>query len=527
VTTTVIGSQAGVASNSGLLLGDWLVLGGYFALLAGVGWWFSRRGARTSREYFLGTRAMPAWAVAVSILATAQSAATFVGVPASSYRNDLSYLVANLGGIIAAVVLARVFIPAYYRAGVTTPYELLEARFGPGARTGAAVAYLLGRVLASGARVFVGALPVSLLLFGDTRADHVALAVCAFIVFGVLFTFLGGVSSVIWTDLVQVAVYLGAAVAAVVVLWVRIDLPAAEVLSVLRGPPDKLAVVSLSTSPAVEFTLFTALTGFVLLTLASHGTDQDLVQRMLTCGSAAKGAWSVVGGVLVGVPAVLLFLLLGLLLHVFYSKAGGTAPEPKDVFQAFALTEMRGGLAGLFLAGLCAAGPAGINSGLNSMASTFVSDIYKRLRPGRDDAAYLRVGRLGVVGAGVALGACALLCIPWQRATGSQLLSFVLSVMTFAYAGLLGVFLTALFTRRGDSVSAVMALAAGPATVVLFQPFVYARWSGVLPESWRAEAVNYTWALCVGTVVATVVCCSRPGKAGRGRSGDQVRGGRC
>ncbi len=529
----------GLAATS-LLWGDWAVLGGYFAVLIGAGVYFSRRRARTTDEYFLANRSMPAWAVAFSILATAQSAATFVGVPEQAYAGDLSYLASNIGGMLAAVLLATVFIPAYYRLNVTTPYQLLTTRFGEGARQATSIAYLVGRVFASGARVFVGSLPASLAIFGDTSPTHMAITIAGFVAFGIVFTFVGGVSSVIWTDVLQVTVYLGAAVATIAIVLSKIPLSIPEIIEVLAQPGpsgrSKLHLLSigleagkpnLGFDPAQEFSLLTCLTGFVLLTLASHGMDQDLVQRMLTCKSAAKGSMSVMGGVVIGIPAVLIFLTLGLLLYVYYARpdvmgaaAPGYRPEgSSQAFQVFALREMTGGLAGLFLAGLFAAGPAGINSGLNSMSSTFVSDLYRRWTPGREDGHYLRVGRLGVLGAGVALGLFALVCTHWFAASGMRLIGFVLSVMNFAYAGLLGVFGTALFTRRGSTRSAIAALVVGFVVVLLFQPIVWGWWTDLFDwtrEHVRDVKITYAWHLVIGSAAAFGVCCLGRGGVRRG-----------
>lgn len=519
-----------------LTAADWGVLTGYFALLVGSGVFFSRRKVKDTQDYFLANRSMPVWAVAISILATAQSAATFVGAPESSFVGNLSYLSTNIGGIIAAVLLAVIFIPAYYRLGVTTPYALLETRFGPGARLGAAIAYLVGRVFASGARVYVGALPASLAMFGDVSPQHVAITIGGFIAFGIAYTFVGGVSSAIWTDVIQVCVYLGAAIATIFVLLHRIPVGIGEIVSALAQPvPTGGSKLTLLTSgldfsrpgsgfdPSQEFSLLTVTTGFVLLTLASHGMDQDLVQRMLTCRNAAKGSWSVISGVLVGIPAVFIFLVVGLLLYVFYQRpdimghaAPGYAPAGDKAFQVFAFREMRGGLAGLFLAGLCAAGPAGLNSGLNSMSSTFVSDIYQRLNPGRSEQHYLWIGRLGVLGAGLALGLFAFVCIAWHAASKDKLLSFVLSVMVFAYAGLLGMFFTALFTRRGNTFSVLTGLGAGFLSVVAMQPILWKWWTALTP--WTARTLGsieivYVWQLVIGAAISFLVCClggSRP-----------------
>lgn len=499
---------------------DYAVLVGYFVLLIATGLWFSRKKAKNTEEYFLASRSMPVWAVALSILATAQSAATFTGVPQSSYAGDLTYLSSNIGGILGALILAWFFIPAYYRLGVATPYALLEKRFGRGARSAASWAYLGGRALASGARVFVGALPACQVMFGEVTTPAMMLTIVVFMVFGICYTYVGGVGSAIWTDVVQVCVYLGAAIVAIVILYSRIPVGLGEIVTALANPaqgPSKITLLSFSTDPNKEFTIFTVLTGFVLLTLASHGMDQDLVQRMLTCKDAKAGARSVISGVLVGIPAVSIFLLLGLLLYIFYqrpdimgSMSSNTGLPSGRAFEFFAFSEMTGGWAGLFLAGLFAAGPAGINSGLNSMASTYVNDVYKPSRPDVNDAKCLLVGRIGVVASGVAIGVAAAGCQLIFDPKNDSLLGFVLGVMNFAYAGLLGMFLIALFTKRGSQASALLGLAGGFITVLLMQRMIWDMWTPharVLGITWLpATTPAFPWHLVIGATVACGLC---------------------
>ncbi len=518
---------------------DWLVLAGYFLLLAGSGVFFALRAKRTTSEYFLAAHSMPVWAVAISILATAQSAATFTGAPEQSYLGDLSYLAINLGNMIAAVVLALVFIPAYYKQGVSTPYQLLEARFGPGAKLAASWAYMIGRVFASGSRVFIGAIPVSIAIFGDRSAPHLVIAVGVFMAFGIVYTLAGGITSVIWTDVLQVGVYLGAVVLAIALLAGQVTAPWSEVVDALRaGAPDggsKLALIRSGLAPgdgpgpgtgfdfSQEINLATILTGFVLMALASYGTDQDLVQRMLTCKDRRAGGRAVIHGMLVGVPAVAIFMLFGLLLWVYYQRpdlmGGAGAPVPpeksSDLVLTYILSSMPAGAAGLMIAGVMAAGPAGINSGLNSMASTFVSDVYRPARPGRDERHYVRVGRLAVAGWGVVLGVFALLCVWWFEHSRQTIIGFVLSVMTFAYAGLLGVFFTALFTRRGSTRSCIAAMIVGFAVVVILRPEVWEQWTRLLglPRAWQELRIAWPWGLVAGTLASTLACGAASGKA--------------
>lgn len=496
-----------LASTGGFDALDWLVFAGYFALLVGAGVWFSRRRVTSDRDYFLAGRAMPAWAVAISLLGTAQSGATFVGGPQFSFARDYSYLITFAGGLLAAVLVAAFFIPAYFRHGVWTPYELLERRFGRPARVAASITYLVGRVFSNGSRVFIGALPVSLVVFGDAAPAHMFLAIGVLTMASILYALAGGIRSAIWIDAAQCAVYLGAAVAAIGYLLYLIPVGVPEIARALAEPgadqPSKLAVVHTGFMWASEYTLWTAAGGFCLLFIAVYGIDQDFVQRSLTCRSAAHAGRSVVLGVLLQIPATLLFLIIGSLLWVYYRRpdimgAEHTISGDHKVFLEFILTRVPHGLAGLMIAGVFAAGLATVNA----MSSTFVNDGYKHLRPGRSERHYLSVGRWGVVGFGIALGLFAAACVFWYDPKDLTLFDFVLGVMSFAYAGLLGVFFTALFTRRGSSVSAIAALVAGFLVVTLLQPAVWNHFYGWKP------ALAFPWQLVIGTIVSTTVCCT-------------------
>lgn len=507
--------------------GDWAVLATYCCLLLGTGAYFAARAKRNTTDYFLGGRSMPVWAVAISMLATAQSAATFVGVPEAAYNGNLTYLSTNLGGMLAAIILASVFIPRFYALKVSTPYQLLESRFGPGAKLASSWAYMIGRVFASGARVYVGAIPVAWAVFGagpnGVEPEHLTYSIIAFMIFGVIYTLAGGISSVIWTDVFQVCVYLGAAIVAAIVIYARLPYSFSDSIQHLsNGAADGSSKLSLFTlgldfskpgfgfDPAAEYTLLTAFTGWTLVTLASHGMDQDLVQRLLTCKSARKGSWSVISGVLIGIPVVLLFLVVGLLLWLHTRASVGIPPKGSDVFLKYILSGMPAGAAGLMIAGVLAAGPAGINASLNSMASTFVEDVYKPGVPNRDERHYVRVGRLATAGWGVLMGAFALFCVHWQQESREEILPFVLGVMGFAYAGLLGIFFTALFTKRGTTFSAVAALAVGFVVVLILQPAIWTWMAKTLSLSDTMIALKLAspWRLLIGTAVATLVCCA-------------------
>lgn len=513
--------------HTSLLWPDWLVIASYILVIIGAGIWAQHRAkAASSREYFLAGRNVPVWAVAISTLATAQSAATFVGVPQDSYQGNLTYLSANIGGLLATIVLALVFIPAYYRLNVSTPYQLLETRFGPSAKMATSGVYLLGRVFASGARIYVGAIPVAIAFFGERTPANLTLCIAVFMVFAILYTLWGGLESVIWTDVVQVAVYLGAAIVAVFLIYRAIPADAEAIFSALRtGGPEgasKLTVFQLGidttkpllVDPAIPFTLITACTGWMLLNLAAFGTDQDLVQRLLTCRSAASGSRSVITSMLVGIPVVLVFAAVGLLLWVVYNRPdimGRPTPDyikgdTADIFLKFVLHELPGGPAGLVIAGVLAAGPAGVNASLNSMGGTFISDFYKPLTGITDERRLIRAGRIAVCIAGLILGVFAVACIWLQQSSGENIINFVLGVMVYAYAGLLGVFLTALFTKRGNATTVIAAMITGFVVVLLLMPQMWKWWTPLLFPDWKAPAIATPWRLVIGTVCATIVC---------------------
>ncbi|MEX0875930.1 MAG: sodium:solute symporter [Phycisphaerales bacterium] len=514
------------AAQSSFALTDWVVLFGYFAVLAVTGVIFSRRKPADTDDYFLGSRRMPAWAVAVSIVATSLSAVTFIGAPELAYAGNLTYLATNLGMVLAAVVIAVLFIPAFYRSGSASIYELLETRFGVPARRAASITFMIGRVLASGARIFAGAIPASIVLFGlerGTEPGSLITAIGILTVVGIVYTLAGGISSVIWSDVIQFAILIGAAVCAIVLILGSINAPIGEVLAELRhGGADgasKLTLLDTSWDLTASFSLPAALIGFTLLGIGSYGTDQDLAQRMLTCRNARQGAWSVIGGILLGIPSVAVFLTVGLLLWIVFQRPHLTnLPQVEQpgmtvtVFLHYILTQIPPGVRGLMMAGLFAAGLSSLNSAINSMSAAFISDLYRPIMTNRVPIAkserhYVVVGRCAVVGWGLILGLFASLCIFWKRSNNDTLIDFALGVMAFAYAGLVGVFLTALLTKRGSSASVIAALGVGFAWMLITQPFLYNQ-IPVVHTPWLDDfyAIHYTWKLTIGVMLSFTTC---------------------
>lgn len=496
---------------------DWAVLGGYVVLLAVAAYWSTRRNLDKADDYFLAGHHAPAWLVAVSALSTMQSAATFLGAPDNSFRGDWSYLTSNFAAIIAAVFVARFLIPRYYALGVTTVYELLETRFDATARRAAAGMYLVGRILASGARLYLAAIAVSMIIFLDVTPQHILIASFVLVVFGIVFTLFGGLNAVIWSDLVQVVLYVGGAAIVLALLWSRIPAPASEIWEGLRHAPggvDKLRLFDWSLDFSKPFSLWAILTGLVLLNIGNAGLDQDTSQRFLACEDAKQGKRALYLSMGMTIPVVALFMAIGSLLHIFYARPDlmgsnaaamqGFSGEKITIFMSFILSEVPPGVRGLITVGVIAA--AAINSGLISMSAVLVNDFYRpwKERKGAPTAEhhYVNAGRAAMILLALALFAMSILCFYWQRYADMPLLEFVLGVMAFAYSGLLGVYATVLFTRRGSTASVIAALVVGFSAILLQQHYVVD--SLHLPAAMKALA--FPWQLCIGTGLAFLTC---------------------
>ncbi len=504
---------------------DWLAFAVYGLVLLGSGWLFSRKSAN-SQDYFLGGNTMSVWVVAISVLATSQSAATFLGGPDQGYRGDFSYLTSNIGALIAALFVSYFLIPRFYQAKVFTVYELLEQRFGAKAKRHAGLMYLFGRVFASGARLYMAAIAISMILFGDIAANHVIIAVLIISACGLLYTVYGGIRSVIYSDVLQCAIYLGAALAVVYFLYAAIPADFSTILQALSEPspgaPSKLTFFNfeLDFSSSGVFNFWSVITGFVLLNIAAFGLDQDMTQRVLTCKNAREGSKAMLYSVVMVIPVMLVFIAIGLLLFIYYDRPdlmhnglqNAVVPsfngESVTIFMYYVLNEIPAGIKALVTIGIIAAALSTLNSGLNSMSSVIVQDLYRPWLERRDKKVeqqhYVKAGRVGMFVVAMALSAMASLCYFWQQHTDMPLLQFALSVMVFSYSGLLGVYFTVLFTKRGNQKSVLAALIGGFVLTLFFQPYVMAL---ILPQAWLFD-LGFTWQLCIGCAVAFLICSS-------------------
>jgi len=449
---------------------DYAVLAGYFGLCAGVGWW-TGRGQKDAAEYFKGGGQMPVWAVCLSILASEMSALTFCGVPGASYKGDLTYFQFVVGNFAGRVLVAVLFIPVFYSAGVTSVYEFLGMRFGPATRGMASLLFFLTRIVASGVRLTAAAIVVQ-----EVTGWEFWKCVVGFTALTAVYTIYGGIKSIIWTDVLQFFLFVGGGLLALALILG--DDSVGGLAGVVRAaaPQHKLRIVDPSWDLTRSFTLVSCLIGGPVLMFATHGTDQDMVQRMLTCKGGSQGSRSVVWSGIVSLPLQLLFLFIGVGLFAFYAQHPDLESHlPRDpagalrrdyLFPHFIVHQLPAGLRGLVMAAVFAAAMSTTSSAIGALALVAMVDGVKRFRksPG-DPGGDLRTSRL--LSAGVSAG---LIAVAIGFRSAPSLLEAGLEVMTYTYGALLGIFCLGRLTRaRGSDRANVVAMLLGVGIVMMLK----------------------------------------------------------
>ncbi|KAJ8138464.1 hypothetical protein OY671_008323, partial [Metschnikowia pulcherrima] len=291
-------------------MADWSVIAGYLSSLVGGGWIFTPRKTASAHDYFSAGGNVPAWLAAISVSSATQSAATFSGGPDYGYHGDLTYLSGNIGGLSGAIFVAHVSIPRFYRIKATTAYELSTSRFSEKATRWAGGMFSVGRVFAGGARVYLAAIALAMVITGTVEAQGIMIAAASSVVASVSFTFVGGLKSVSWNDSIQFVVYSGSAIA--VSVFSRSSIPAstAEIIHGSSHTPegvDKSRLFDFSIDPSRPFSMSAISTGSTSLYIANAGMDQDTTQRSLACRDAKTGARSLYLSVSATVPVVGMF----------------------------------------------------------------------------------------------------------------------------------------------------------------------------------------------------------------------------
>ncbi len=440
-----------------MAVADALVLVAYFAAVLGVGLW-SGRGEADTDDYFLGGRRQPWLVVGLSILATELSALTFIGVPGGAFSGDCSYLQLYFGSFLGRMLIVWLLLPAFYRARVTTVYEYLGGRFGPWTRCTASLLFFVSRVVGSGLRLLAASIAVSVVFDWSLVSVIVGSATLA-----IAYTAFGGIKAIIWTDALQATVFIGGALAAVVFLFVATPGTVGEHLEAVTAA-GKMRVFHWNLDFNDDKAFVVLLIHTLFLNAAVFGTDQDLTQRMLTCSDVRGGQRALTFNALIGLPVVMLFLLLGVMLWAYDRSLGGFLP-PGDVssdrvFPFFIANALPSGwgLRGLLLAGVFAAAMSSLDSALGALSSSAVVDVYRPyIAPGREGRHYLWAGRVFTVAFGFVVTVIAILF-----AEESDLLWEAFEWASLIFGSLLGVFLLGVTTchRGHDRINPVVMLSA-------------------------------------------------------------------
>ncbi len=514
----------------------------YFTVIIGIGLYMGRR-EDSLHDFALGGRRIPWWAVLASIIAAETSAGTFFGAPGEGFKlRDFTYLQLAIGTIIARVLVSYLFLKPYYQHNVYSIYEYLATRFGTRTKNAASAVFLVTRTLASGSRIYVAAIILVLgyEMFRGTPLDAgqkilvYVLTSVGITVLTAIYTTLGGIKAVIWTDFIQATIMMGSALAAGAILFLSIPHGWADVKAIL--PSDHAADLFFASGldPArhgwdqvkgmfeTEYTVF-AIVGAIFLNMATFGTDQDMVQRMLTAPDVRRARRSLILSGLADIPIGLTFVGIGVLLFAyFHARPDPEQPQANsEMFAYYILHRLPVGMRGLLLAGIFATAMGSLSTALNALATSFVRDWYQPfINRNADERQSLRAVRGATVSFAVLLvavsSATSYLVI---KNPTLRIIPIILGIFGYTYGSLLGIFFAGMLTRnRGSDAGNLLAMVAGFLTVAvlsglpnqvagIFGGHVYGQpaWLPVMEFPWWVmfgSLVTFLVAICFRTPAA-------------------------
>jgi SSS family transporter len=458
----------------------------YVAGCTALGAWLGSK-SQGLRGYFLAESDIPAWAVMISIVATETSTATFLSVPGVGYRGDFTMLQLAFGYMLGRVVVATVLLPAYFQGKIFTAYQLLRARFGGPTRTVASLLFLVARSLGDGLRLFLAATVLQRLTGWSAESAIVAVAAIT-----VVYTFLGGMKAVIWTDVIQFSVYIVGALVALAILigklpggWPQLHETAAAA--------GKFRLLNFSTDLTVPYTFWAGLIGGMVLNTATHGADQMMVQRYLSARSLRQAAGALIASGFVIFAQFALFLFIGVSLSVFFGvfPVSDVSLRSDERFTYFIIHYLPTGVLGLVIAAIFSAAMGTLAGSLNSSASTIVNDLYRPYSGQTDERRLVRISRgvtvlWGFVLTAVAMGA---------RRLEDNVVNNALAIASFVSGILLGLFLLGILTKRVGQSAALVGVVCGLAAVS------YAKFGTALAWPWFALVGSFT-VFCVGMIAS-------------------------
>ena len=407
---------------------------------------------KTLKDYFLGGRNTPWWAIAFSIVSAETSTLTVIGTPAISFGGNFGFLQVVAGYLLARVVISTLFLPHYFRGEMFTAYELMQRRFGPRIRKLTAGSFLILRAMAEGVRVFAISIVVSIIL-GTGEVSSILLIVCLTL----FYTFEGGMTAVIWTDVVQMFLYVSGAVLSLFVILGKIP-GGWDHVAIAAGAADKFRVFDFSLDFTKPYTFIGGFLGGCFLTTASHGTEQLMVQRLLAARNESESRLALFSSWIVICFQFTLFLVIGVILFVYYGDTQLPLPKKLDrIYPQFIWDNLPPGIAGLVIAAILAAAMSNLSAALNALSSTTIMDFLKPMsKTYRTEAQYLRLAKWSTVGWGVIL-----FLIGLVAKKVDSVLEAGLSIASIVYGALLGVFMLGILTKRVGERAAMCGMTVG------------------------------------------------------------------
>ena len=440
-----------------------------------------RKSQRSLRDYFLADRNIPWWAIALSIVAAETSTLTIIGTPALAYSGNFGFLQFVFGYLVGRIVICILFLPQYFRGELFTAYQLIDRRFGPVLHRITAGLFLILRAGAEGVRVWA----VSIVVLTAFQMSEV-LAVTVIMALTLIYTFEGGLAAVIWTDVVQMAIYVGGTIAGLFTL-IHLVPGGWSAIHAAASSAGKFRVLNFSFDLFQTYTFWAGLIGGTFFICASHGTDQLMVQRLLAARSERQSKIALLTSGVVILAQFTLFLLVGAGLWTFYrlQPAHAQFTSPDRIFPSFIVDYMPHGISGLLIAAILAAAMSNLSAALNSLSSTTMMDFYLRMRPDTPDQRQIMLSRITTVLWGIVLFFLGLL----SRRSG-KVLETGLSIASVAYGGLLGVFLLGVLTRRATQSGAIIGMLCGLALNIYL---------------WGWTHVPFTWYVTMGPITTFIV----------------------
>ncbi len=463
---------------------DWLVIIVYLVGIIAFGLWFGK-GQKNTRDYFLGSRNIPWWGVGLSIVATETSALTFIGVPALAYAGNLSFIQIVIGYVIARIVLAIWLVPQYFKGEIYSPYELLSNSFGPSARRTAAFFFLIAGTLAAGVRVYVTCIPIQLML--DIK---VLPAILLFVGLSLVYTYAGGIKAVVWTDAVQFFLFMAGGIFTVLYVPQLFDGGFTEVFS-KAAKAGKLDWLNTHFSLEMPFNLWMGLIGGTVQVLFSHGADQLIVQRVLTCKSTGDGRKALILSAAIILPLLLIFLLTGVMLWVYYQQFPLAIPIPETtagmtrndyIYPIFILTAVPGVLKGFMIVAILSAAMSSVSSALSALASVSTMDFSRGAESKEvSEKSALRFSRYSTV-----FWALILILVAYASRELPFVLNAAFELNGLTSGALLGGLFFALLVRKGRALPVIIGMVASFITMILIG---------------RKTSIAWPWFTLIGTLV--------------------------